>query len=309
MNDLFRPHLRKFLLVFFDDILVYSRSWKEHIDYLHITFRTLRENQLKVKKSKCVFAAQQVEYLGHLISYEGVRADPNKVEAIQQWPLPNNLKELRGFLGFTGYYRKFVKQYGQIARPLTELLKKNEFKWNDQATAAVNQLKQVMTTSPVLAIPDFSQEFVVETDASGQGIGAVLLQREKSLAFFGKAINGRHLTMSVYEKEMLAIMSVVQKWRHYLLGRHFTIKTDHQSLKYLMDHKISTPAQQMWISKLVGYDYEVQYKKGTENIVADALSRKPNHGVCKAISVVNTELLQEIKDNWKTDPDLSKILQ
>ncbi|XP_071913952.1 uncharacterized protein [Coffea arabica] len=242
MNDIFRPFLRKFLLVFFDDILIYSKSGEEHIQHLTTVFETLLKHQLKVKKNKCSFAADKIEYLGHVISAEGVSADPQKLVSIQQWPTPVTIKELRGFLGLTGYYRRFIKGYGMIARPLTDLLKKNAFAWHDGATAAFDQLKLAMTSPPVLTLPDFSQEFVVETDASNSGIGAVLLQHGRPLAFFSKALAPKHQGLSVYEKEMLAIVNAIQKWRPYLLGGHFIIKTDHQSLKYLMEQKISTPS-------------------------------------------------------------------
>ncbi|XP_071909780.1 uncharacterized mitochondrial protein AtMg00860-like [Coffea arabica] len=224
MNDIFRPFLRKFLLVFFDNILIYSKSGKEHIQHLTTVFETLLKHQLKVKKNKCSFAADKIEYLGHVISVEGVSADPQKLVSIQQWPTPVTIKELRGFLGLTGYYRRFIKGYGIIARPLTDLLKKNAFAWHDGATAAFDQLKLAMTSPPVLTLPDFSQEFVVETDASNSGIGAVLLQQERPLAFFSKALAPKHQGLSVYEKEMLAIVNAIQKWRPYLLGGHFIIK-------------------------------------------------------------------------------------
>lgn len=217
MNDIFRPYFRKFILVFFDDIFIYSKVWNEYLDHLRTTVDILRENQLKVKRSKCIFASNQIEYLSHLITTEGVRIDLSKLEAIQQWSKPTSLKQLRGFLGLTNYYRKFMRQYGMIARPLTDLLKKNDFKWNKGAIKAFQQLKAIMTTFPVLALPDFSKSFIVESDASGSGIGAVLVQEGRPLAFFSKTLSGRHLVLSMYEKEMMTIVSAVQKWRPYLL--------------------------------------------------------------------------------------------
>ena len=155
-----------------------------------------------------------------------------------------------------------------------------------------------MSTPPVLALPDFSKEFVVETDASSTRIGAVLLQQGRPIAFFSKALAAQHQGLSVYEKEMLAVVNAVQKWRPYLLGGHFIIKTDHQSLKYLMDQKISTPSQQKWLSKLMGYDYEVQYKKGSENVTADALSRQPHPtATLHSISRVSTTLMTQIEQS------------
>lgn len=273
MNELLKNWLRKMVLVFFDDILIYSKSWEEHLHHLEIIFGLLREHQFFAKRSKCEFGTQQIEYLGHIVSVDGVATDPEKIEAMVGWPVPKSVKELRGFLGLTGYYRRFVKSYGQIAKPLTKLLQKGSFQWSEEAQRSFEQLKQAMTETPVLKMPDFSKPFVVETDASGKGIGAVLMQDNHPIAFASKALAPKHLGMSVYEKELLALVLAVTKWRAYLLGRHFIIKTDHHSLKYLVEQKLVTPVQQKWLSKLLGFDYEIRYKRGSENVVADSLSR------------------------------------
>ena len=220
-----------------------SSNWSDNIRQLQITIDNLRQHSLKVKQSKCSFAQTQVAYLGHVISGAGVQADPQKVQAIQQWPIPSNLKKLRGFLGLAGYYRRFIRDFGKLAKPLTDLLKKNSFVWTDQATAAFAALKLAMSSPPLLALPDFSQVFEVETDASGDGIGAVLSQKGRPLAFYSQALAPKHKGLSVYEREMIAIVSAVQKWRPYLLGRRFIIKTDHQSLKYMIEQRVSTPMQ------------------------------------------------------------------
>ncbi|KAF5449981.1 hypothetical protein F2P56_030369, partial [Juglans regia] len=172
MNEVFKPFLRQFVIVFFDDILVYSSDMSSHLDHLSTVLQTLQHHQLYAKQSKCKFACQEIEYLGHLISKEGVRADPKKLESMVTWPIPKNLKALRGFLGLTGYYRKFIKGYGQIAAPLTSLLKKDAFVWTDSATNSFNALKVAVTSPPVLALPDFTKAFVIECDACATGIGA-----------------------------------------------------------------------------------------------------------------------------------------
>nr|XP_027126014.1 uncharacterized protein LOC113742375 [Coffea arabica] len=156
MNDIFRPFLRKFILVFFDDILIYSVEWEEHLQHLNIVFGLLRQHSLKVNESKCAFAQQQIDYLGHVIDANGVEADPQKISAIMNWPIPRTIKELRGFLGLTGYYRRFIRNYGKIAKPLTDLLKKNQFKWREGATLAFKHLQEAMSKPPVLALPDFT---------------------------------------------------------------------------------------------------------------------------------------------------------
>jgi hypothetical protein len=181
---------------------------------------------------------------------------------------------LRGFLGLTDYYRKFVKNYGKIVAPLTALLKKNSFTWTPTAAQAFQTLKMAMCTTLVLDLLDFTKTFVLECDASGKGIGVVLMQEGRPLAFTSKQLTERHLGKSIYQKEMLAILHVVDLWRPYLLGQGFNIKTDHQILKYFLEQRLSSSEQQKWVTKLFGYDYEIIYNKGKDNVVVDALSRK-----------------------------------
>ncbi|RVW69141.1 Retrovirus-related Pol polyprotein from transposon 17.6 [Vitis vinifera] len=176
-------------------------------------------------------------YLGHLISKDGVQVDPTKIEAMLNWPFPTSLKSLRGFLGLTGYYRKFIKGYGLIAAPLTALLKKNSFKWTESAKRAFQDLKHAVTSPPVLALPDFSIPFTIQCDASGIGVGAVLMQQGRPLAYMSQAIHGKALQLSTYEKELMALVLAVKKWRSYLLGHNFKIQTDQQSLKVLAGTK------------------------------------------------------------------------
>ena len=310
MNEVFRPFLRKFTLVFFDDILVYSTSLEEHVQQLRIILETMRSNQLFAKQSKCVFGAEQVEYLGHVISSKGVATDPQKIQAMVDWPIPKNLKQLRGFLGLTGYYRRFIKGYAVISSPLTALLKKNAFGWDGIAQIAFERLKNAMVNALVLKLPDFNEVFIVETDASGVGIGAVLQQQGHPIAFLSKTLAPKHQMLSTYEKEFLAVLQALDKWRGYLLDRHFVIKTDHFSLKYLLDQRITTPTQMKWLPKLMGYDYEILYKKGSENVVADALSRVQSGAELSQISVntLSSVLYEEIKQAWTSDPELRALI-
>jgi len=189
MNELFCPYLRKFMLVFFDDILIYSKTWKEHLQHLEQVLVVLEEHQFYAKKSKCTFGKEEVEYLRHIISKEGVKVDPNKIKAIREWPKPVNISKLRGFLGLTGYYRRFIKNYAHVTAPLTNLLKKNSFQWNDEAEKCFEDLKEVMFNAPVLATPNFSKPFVIECDASSFGIGAVLMQNGHTIRFESRKLN------------------------------------------------------------------------------------------------------------------------
>lgn len=215
------------------------------------------------------------EYLGHIISEKGVATDEAKIEAVRNWTQPKTVKQVRSFLGLTGYYRRFVQGYGAIAKPLVEVIKESNFEWTETAQAAFEQLKLLMSSTPVLALPDFSKDFVVETDASGVGIGAVLMQEGHPIAFINKVLFPKYQSLLVYEKELLAILLAVKKWYHYLQCRKFVIMTDHQSLKYLLEQKLTTPTQQAWMAKLMHFDYEIMYKRGVENSAADALSRVP----------------------------------
>jgi hypothetical protein len=309
MNEIFKEFLRRYVLVFFDDILIYSKSWAEHIKHLGMVLQILQENQLFVKREKCQFGQEQVNYLGHIISSQGVSMDPEKIVAMVQWPRPRSVKALRGFLGLTGYYRKFIEGYGFIASPLTQLLKKDAFTWNESAERAFEQLKKAMTTGPVLALPDFTKTFIVECDASGSGIGAVLMQDARPIAFFSQALKGRNLARSTYEKEMMALISAIQKWRPYLLGNKFIIRTDQKSLRYLLDQTITTEAQQKWLVKLLGYDFVIEYKRGLENSAADGLSRREEGGQLSALSSPLPQWIEPIKEEVAREPELQQLVK
>lgn len=217
MNRMLEPFLRKFILVFMDDILIYSQSLEEHIQHVQQVLQLLADNQFYIKASKCNFAKTELEYLGHLISKKGVATEPSKVAAVAQWPSPQNLKQLRGFLGLTGYYRRFIHQYGIMSRPLTQLLKKNnKFMWTSNEQQAFENLKKALVQAPVLALPDFSKPFTVETDASDLGIGAVLMQEGHPISYLSKSFCERNMGLSTYEKECMAVLLAVEKWRCYL---------------------------------------------------------------------------------------------
>ncbi|XP_019200240.1 PREDICTED: uncharacterized protein LOC109193863 [Ipomoea nil] len=303
MNVVFKPLLRKFVLVFFYDILVYSAELELHWEHLRRVLELMREHKLLAKLSKCSFVQKEVEYLGHIIFDQGLHTDPSKLQAIAEWPKPESIKALRGFLGLTGYYRRFIRAYGVISRPLTSMLKKNSFQWNKEAENAFDQLKQALCVAPVLALPDFQKTFIVEADACHKGMRAVLIQEEKPIAYFSKAFGEKHLGLSIYEKEFMAIINAVEKWRSYLLGRHFIIRTDHHSLKFLLDQKITTSAQQKGLSKLLGLHYTIQYKKGSENCVADALSRREvnQEAELKAVLSIRPQWMEEVANSYEED--------
>ncbi|CAO2169811.1 unnamed protein product [Urochloa humidicola] len=303
MNSTLAPYLRKFVLVFFDDILIYSTSYEDHIQHIRLVFQLLAQEQWKIKLSKCVFAQREISYLGYVISEKGVGTDPTKVSAIAQWPTPTSAKELRSFLGLAGYYRKFVKGFGLISRPLTDLLKKHSlFIWTSVHDKSFAALKHTLCHAPVLALPDFSKTFAIETDASGTGVGAVLLQDGHPLAYISKALGPKSQGLSTYEKEYLAILLAVQQWRAYLQHNEFIIFTDQKSLTQLTEQRLHTHWQQKVFSKMLGLQYRVVYKQGIDNRVADALSRKSTHELsCASLSAVSPQWMQEVADGYSLD--------
>ena len=216
MNLILKPFLRRCVLVFFDDILIYSASWTEHLQHLRAVLDVLRAHQLHLKRTKCSFAARSVQYLGHVITSAGVAMDTSKVEAVQSWPQSRNARGLRGFLGLAGYYRRFIQDYGIIAAPLTQLLRKEGFKWSDDAEAAFTALKLALSAAPVLHLPDFTEPFIVDCDASGLGFGAVLHQDGALIAFFSRPFAARHLKVVAYERELIGLVRAVRHWHPYL---------------------------------------------------------------------------------------------
>ncbi|WVY89838.1 hypothetical protein V8G54_035352 [Vigna mungo] len=265
MNSLFRAQLRKYVLVFFDDILIYSRNWEEHLEHVKVVLSTLERERWVANRRKSEFGQTQIKYLGHVISSKGVEMDDDKIKAIVGWEKPKTVRSLRGFLGLTGYYRRFVKDYGKIARPLTELLKKGGFSWNVDAEEAWKTLKTAMTTAPVLSLPDFKQPFHIECDASGRGVGAVLMQERRPIAYFSKALSEGRVNGPRLGHTTLEALPRQEK---------FIVHTDQKSLRHLLEQRITTQNQQDWIAKLLGYDFDIVYKAGSANKAADALSRR-----------------------------------
>jgi hypothetical protein len=215
MNTTLKPLLRRCAIVFFDDILIYSGTLEEHLEHLRQVFSLLAQDQWHIKLSKCKFAQTEISYLGHVISAQGVATDPSKVADILSWPQPSNVKELRSFLGLSGFYRRFVRHYAIISKPLTSLLKKHSlFIWTSDHTIAFNTLKECLSSAPILALPDFKQQFCIETDASNFGVGAVLLQNGHPLAFLSRALGPKNQGLSAYEKEYMAILIAVEQCAH-----------------------------------------------------------------------------------------------
>ncbi|CAO2146507.1 unnamed protein product [Urochloa humidicola] len=305
MNSVLHDFLCRCVLVFFDDILIYSATWTEHLQHVRAVLQVLRDNRLAVKQSKCSFGARSVSYLGHIITDGGVTMDPTKVEAVLSWPTPTSVRALRGFLGLTGYYRKFVRNYGVVAHPQTQLLKKEAFIWSPEAERAFNALKQALTSGPTLRLSDFDRRFLVNCDASGSGFGAVLHQDSGPIALYSRPVAPQHTKLAAYERELIGLVKAVKHWRPYLWARPFIVRTDHYSLKFLLDQRMSIIPQHTWVSKLFGYDFSVEYNPGKNNTVADALSRRDEGALsAHALSSPAFQLFDEFRREAEHLPEI-----
>ncbi|KAL2095623.1 hypothetical protein ACEWY4_007771 [Coilia grayii] len=294
MNDL----IFQILLVYLDDICLFSSTFSEHLERLDIVLRRLQETGLKVKIAKCHFLQEKVTFLGHQISAEGIATDPNKISAVKEWPVPTTLKRLRSFLGFCSYYRRFVQGFSKIAGPLHDVVnvclhvgppaKVNQMLislWNAECQRAFDVLKERLTCAPVLGFADFTSPFIVETDASGLGLGAVLSQRQdgvtRVISYASRRLRNAEKNDKNYSSmklELLALKwAIVEKFRGYLLGAKFTVITDNNPLCHLNTAKLGA-IEQRWVAQLAAFDFEVQYRPGRCNAAADALSRQPLAG-------------------------------
>ena len=281
MNNIFREHIGKCVLVYLDDILVMSRTAEEHAMHLRIVFELLRQHQLKAKLSKCEFNKPELHFLGHVVGRDGVKVDPHKVAVIAKWPVPKNLKELQAFLGLGNYFRKFVEKYSTVVAPLTALTGKEAAKaydwnaWGQVELTAFEQLKEALITAPVLAVPDRDLPFQVHTDASVVGTGGVLLQNGRVVAYTSTKFSQAEFNYSTPEQELLALVRALQAWRCYLeMSTEAQLITDHNPLIYLQSQATLSRRQARWMEFLSRFPFVIQYSPGRSN-VADPISRNP----------------------------------
>ncbi|KAJ4964200.1 hypothetical protein NE237_024139 [Protea cynaroides] len=275
MNRVFHDMLETSVIVFIDDILVYSKDKETHIKNLNAALQRLRKEKLYAKFSKYEFWLSEVAFLGHVLCVEGIKVDPSKIEAIVKWEAPKSVSEIRSFLGLAGYYRRFVEDYSRIAVPLTSLTKKGEkFVWTDKCEKSFQTLKIRLISAPILTIPVPGQTFTLYTDASGLGLGCVLMQGEQVIAYASRQLKVHEKNYPTHDLELAAVVHAVKIWRHYLYGEKFQIKSDHKSLTYLFNQKELNMRQRRWLELLKDYDCDIQYHPGKANVVADALSRK-----------------------------------
>lgn len=302
--------------VYLDDIVIFGASLEEHNKRLIEVFLRLKEANLRLQPDKCNFLRKEVVYLGHIITKDGIKADPSKIEAVVNFPAPQNEKEIMSFLGLAGYYRKFIKDFSKIAKPLSELLKKDvTWSWGEKEQIAFADLKEVLTTAPILQYPDFEKPFLLTTDASNKAIGAVLSQgeigKDLPISYASRTLNKAEINYSTIERELLAVVWGVKHYRPYLYGRKFIVVTDHRPLRWIFNVKDPGSRLMHWRILLEEYEYEVVHKPGKQNTNADALSR------INVVTRAQTRTETDASGQWVSgngvitpaDNEISSILQ
>ncbi|GJS12690.1 putative reverse transcriptase domain-containing protein [Tanacetum coccineum] len=275
--------------VFLDDILIYSCNKEEHVNHLRIILELLKKEKLYAKFSKCDFWIRIIQFLGHLIDSQGLHVDPAKIEVVKNWTSPSTPTEIRQFLGLASYYQRFIKDFLKIAKSLTELTQKiKKYIWGEDQESAFQLLKQKLCEALILALLEGNDDFVVYCDASHQGLGAVLMQREKVIAYASQQLKPNEENYTTHDLELEAVVFALKIWRHYLYGTKCTVFTDHKSLQHILDQKELNMRQRRWLELLADYDCKIRYHPGKANVVADALSRKERIKPLRVRSLVMT---------------------
>lgn len=315
MQQVFKEYLYDFVVIFLDDILVYSSTKKDHDKHLRLVLEALKKNKLYAKREKCDFYMEELVYLGYKITSKGIATDPDKVAAICDWMTPRNLKETRSFLGMAQFYRKFIPNFSKIALPLTDLTKKERtFQWTDKEEESFQKLKDALTTAPVLRVPDPSKPYMIKTDASDRAYGSVLMQENRPIAYLSAKFSPSEEKEAAYTKELMAVTKSLDKWSHYLSGSQVTIITDHHPLVHLAKQSKVKGRQMRLVEYLMRFDAKIEYQPGKSNVVADALSRRPfPQEVCSVwiatkLGVPDPQL-DEIRLGYLQDPLAMRIFE
>ncbi|EXV01030.1 reverse transcriptase domain protein [Metarhizium robertsii] len=315
INSVLREYLDNFVVVYLDDILIFSKTLEDHKEHVHTILKTLQDAKLLVEPAKCKFHTQEVDFLGHTIRPNEIRMEKSKIEAVRNWPTPKNVKDIQSFRGFANYYRRFIKSYGEIAAPLDELTKKDkQWNWNDEAQCAFDKIKELITSEPVLRTFDPEKETELETDASDFALGAQVGQRDDDgklhpIAFYSKKLHGAELNYPIYDKEFLAIINAFKEFRHYLMGSKHKVKvyTDHKNISHFATTQQLNGRQIRWAEYLSEFDYEIIHRKGSENGRADALSRRSDYDT--GVPTATGQLLELNKDGNFQQRQLNAILK
>lgn len=318
-------------LVYLDDIIIVGRNFEDHLKKLDAVLGKLRAAGLKLSAKKCKFFRRHVSYLGHIVSEKGIETDPEKTAAVKDWPTPKDKTEVRAFLGLCSYYRRFVKSFSDIAKPLHRLTEeKRQFQWDSECETAFRELKKCLCETPVLGYPDFKGNFIVDTDASSTGIGGVLSQckdgREVVIAYYSKSLSKAERNYCVTRRELLAIIKTLRHFKKYLLGRKFLVRTDHAALNWLLNFKNPEGQVARWIEQLQEYEFDIEHRNGRAHGNADALSRRPCFDECKyclrqdekeavQLNVIRTDTVdtewsnESMRTAQQEDEDIKPILQ
>lgn len=317
----------KTALVYIDDILVFGSTFEEELERLEEVLGRLRDANLKLSPKKCALFQPEVSFLGHVVGRDGVKTDPAKVATVMEWPVPRNVAEVRSFLGLCTYYRRFVEGFATIASPLHQLTREGtRFQWSEECQQAFEDLKRKLAGSPVLSYPDPSLPYILDTDASAEGVGAVLSQihegKESVVAYYSKKFTKEERNYCVTRKELLAVVQGTSHFHPYLYGATFTIRTDHAALRWLKTLKAPEGQLARWLGKLEQYCYRVEYRPGRVHGNADSLSRRPCGDRCKHCLTREEKATcrrtrvdegdEENKERWarmqQEDPDLSPVI-
>ena len=309
------PELEPFTMVFVDDILVISRTFEEHMEHLRQVFDCFRKANLTLNLKKCEWVKSSMKFLGHIISEEGIRTDPEKIRSITEFPTPRDKKGLRAFLGLTGYYRRFSDRYAECTVPLLELLKKEtKWKWGPEYEKALKEVKSLFHQNMKLYHPQQDRTYVVYTDASEYAIGGVLYQRDSNgelwvIAYTNRTLKGAECHYCTSEKEILAIVNALQKFRHYLYGTHFEIHTDNQALSFILKCRLANSRLTRWILAIEEYSFTIKYCRGTENTIADILSRYAPQAVKEEEYEATKDELKVLAIKYQVTPQVQDMLR
>jgi hypothetical protein len=300
MNDIFQEWFDDFVVVYIDDILIYSGSLEEHVEHLCKVFQILRENKLYAKFEKCKFGVTEVDFLGHSITQKGLKMDDHKVKAIVDWEPPKSVPALRSFLGLASYYRKFIKNFAEIATPLTNLLKKFAvtYEWEGACDEAIETLKGILVKAPMLKLPDFDKDFEIHSNPSDFAIGGVLVQEGRPVAFESKKLSETERRWPTHEKEMSAVIHCLKSWGHYIGSKDVIVWTDNVTLKYFAIQPKLFSKQVRWQDTLALFNVDIRRKFGKDNVVPDGLSRKHQ---LRMMYVGETELQKEVRQASRRD--------
>jgi hypothetical protein len=276
MNEVLKDFIGKFVIVYLDDILIFSRTETEHLKHLAIVMKRLQQEKLLINMKKSSFMKTELIYLGFFISTDKLKMDPDKVEVIKNWPSPKSIFEVRSFHGLASFYRKFIRNFIGISAPMMDTVKKRHksFHWTEEAEKSFNLLKKKITEQPILVLPDFNKTFQVKCDASGFAIGVVLSQDDRPIAYFTEKLNETKVKYSMYDKEFYAVIQALKKWRHYLVPKEFVLYSDNHALQFVTQQEKLNQRHVKWVEYMQNFTFVIKHISGTANKVVDALSRK-----------------------------------